>query len=209
MSDTVSDTWVVATRHVRAATDRSRLALSFPCDCGDASAPAAGGRATRGPPGVLRARHRPRRPRNRARARPRQRQAARVGASPGSALHLAGDASARRRGRARHDNRSPRKALFHACRRGVRVAGGLAAAGRRVAPRQIARDQAEPDGPRLPRHGGVLRAEPHRRLGRGMERGRAVPRGLHAQARDRRDGARRAQSGSRHPARASTHCCAS
>ena len=65
------------------------MALSFRRDRGDTSAAAAGDRATGAAPGVVRARHRPRRPRNRARARPRERQAARVEAAPRSPLHLA------------------------------------------------------------------------------------------------------------------------
>ena len=57
------------------------MALSFPRDCGDASAPAAGDRATCGAPGVVRARHRPRRARNRACPRARERAADRIEAA--------------------------------------------------------------------------------------------------------------------------------
>ena len=193
MSDTVSDTWVVTTGHVRAATDRSRWLYRFPVIAATPALPPPAieqpaahqvsyglvtGRAARGTARVL--------------------------------VHANGGGSRRSRSRGRRFTlrvtlprgdvtvrvttigRGGRRSSAH-----VHDVFGLPPGSRpRVVASRLDRPLAtslNAPRPRLSRHGGLLRAEPDRRAGRGMEREGALSRGLDTQARDRRDGARRAQ----------------
>ena len=131
-----------------------------------------------------------------ARHRVREREEARVAPACGTPVLAAGRASGRRCHGSRHHDRAGRAALVSARPRRLRSALGRAPPRSRCARGRCARPQDRPTRAWLLGDDRRLRAEPHRRRRRRVERASALPGRVDDEARDRR---RRARSPYRDP----------